>query len=516
MIGAQKKLIIAIAIAMAVMAIAYFAVVKPIVDKEEVVTTEPLETVEGEIIGANNRYQLFEQVARADMQSIEIHNEHGTYKFVRDKSGNFVIEGHEEAMYSAEIFAQLVVDCGYTLAKAKMADHAGDVLHKYGLDEASSPAYFTVTTLSGNVHTVYVGDKITTGGGYYCMYKGRDSVYVLDTTLASTVLRPIESYITPLLSYPTTLTTYYLIENFSIFHGEDQFITFTYLEENERSMINTYSAFEMVYPGEGLYCPSTFLDSALQKFVNFQGTEVVKLGPTDDDIAKLFPEGFTYSVYLVNNIPKDTNDFTKGYTPIENYLFFGDLHEDKEGNSFYYCYSPMFNIVAKVESYVAEFLKWDLKTWVSETIYQVQIDNVKELKYEIPGGETVTFQLKGAAQELVVTEKETGHKPIVKNFRQLYKMILSVNKESTHGLSDSELSALVADEGSLQLTMTAYLRNGTELVYKFYNYSDRRSYYTINGVKGEFYVLRTMVNKLADDVVRVMRDETVNSEDKYN
>ena len=74
MIKAEKKFILAVAIAVVLMVVAYFAVVKPITEREDVVTTEPPVTVEGEIIGTNGRYQLFEQVARADMQSIEISN----------------------------------------------------------------------------------------------------------------------------------------------------------------------------------------------------------------------------------------------------------------------------------------------------------------------------------------------------------------------------------------------------------------------------------------------------------
>ncbi|MBE6641614.1 MAG: DUF4340 domain-containing protein [Ruminococcaceae bacterium] len=515
MIKAQKTLIIVIAALIAALAVAYFAVVKPMVNKVDEVTTEPLETVEGEIAGANGRYQLFEQVARADMKSIEVTNEHGTFKFVRSEDDSFVIEGAEDTLYSAELFSQLVVDCGYTLAKTKIGNNITEDLYKYGLDEASSPASFTVTTLTGKTHKVFVGNRITTGGGYYARYDGRDSVYVLDTTLAATVLRPIENYVTPLLSYPTSMNTYFLIENFTVFHGEEVFASFTYLEEDERNPIHTYSAFAMLYPGEGTYCPSGYLDSALQAFVNFEGSEVVKLAPKDEDLSRYFPDGYPYTVYIVNNIPKDTSDYTKGYTPVENMLLFSELHEDKEGNPYYYCFSPRFNIIAKVNDYTASFLQWDLKMWVNDTIYQLQIDTVEEIKFVLPDNQTVTFLLDGLGQDLVVTVKETGFKPMVKNFRQLYKMILSVNKESTHNMTDDELKALLADESSRQLTMTVKMRNGTVLEYDCNNYSDRRTYYSINDVKCDFYVLRTMVKKLGEDVIRVTKDETVNSEDKY-
>ena len=153
--------------------------------------------------------------------------------------------------------------------------------------------------------------------------------------------------------------------------------------------------------------------------------------------------------------------------------------------------------------------------WVNDTIYQLQIDTVEEIKFVLPDNQTVTFLLDGLGQDLVVTVKETGFKPMVKNFRQLYKMILSVNKESTHNMTDDELKALLADESSRQLTMTVKMRNGTVLEYDYNNYSDRRTYYSINDVKCDFYVLRTMVKKLGEDVIRVTKDETVNSEDKY-
>lgn len=516
MIKAQQRLIIVIAAVLAALAVAYFAVVLPAVNKVDEVTSEPLVTVEGEIAGANGRYQLFEQVARADMKSIEVVNEHGSYKFVRGEDESFYIDGFEHTLYSAELFSQLVVDTGYTLAKVKIGDNITDDLYKYGLDEKSSPASFCVTTLTGKTHKVYVGNKITTGGGYYARYDGRDTVYVLDTTLASTVLRPIEDYVTPLLSYPTSINTYFLIENFTVFRGEDVFVSFTYLEDDERNPLYTYSSFAMLQPGEGTYCPSGYLDSALQSFVEFQGSSVVKLAPGENDFVTYFPEGFAYAVYIVNNIPKDTSDYTKGYTPVENLLYFSNLHEDKDGTPFYYCYSERFDIIAKVNDYTASFLTWDLNLWVSETIYQLQIDTVEQMQFVLADGQTYTFLLDGLGQDLKVTVKETGFKPTVKNFRQLYKMLLSVNKEGTHNMTDDELSSLLSNEKNRQLTINIKMRDGTDLKYDIYNYSDRRSYYSINGAECDFYLLRTMVNKLSEDVVKVTKDETVNSEDKYN
>lgn len=517
MIGAQKKMILAVAVAVAVLAVAYFAVIRPLVNRTEPDDTEEIELLPGEVLGANGRIQLFEQVARADMKSVEVENASGVYRFVRTADDKFVIEGHESTLYDATLFSQLVVDTGYTLSKTKIADNAAAEFSKYGLDDASSPVRFTVTTLSGRTHTVCVGNRIATGGGYYVRYEGRDSVYVLDTTLASTVFQPIEAYVTPLLAYPTSLNNYYLIENFAIFRGEDPedlFVSFTFLEEEERSEIFTFSPFAMTYPGEGTYCPSDYLDSALQTFTDFEGSEVLKLAPEESDSEKWFPNGFAYVVYHEINLPKDENNPEAGDTPVQNILFFSEKHTDRGGESYYYCYSATFDIVAKVPAYKADFLSWELKQWVHNTIFQPQIDTVASVCFEY-GGKTVTFLLDGKEDQLVVTEKETGHQPVVKNFRQLYKMMLSVTKESTNDLSAEEIAALTGNASARQLRMTVSMRSGKTLVYDFYPYTDVRSYYCVNGVKCEFFVLRTIVEKLCADVTRVQNDITVNSEDRY-
>ena len=513
MIKAQKRLIIIIAVLVCVLAALYFAVLAPMLATPSDVVTDPPVTVEGEIIGNGGRYQLFEQVARADMKSIEITNTYGTYKFVRAGT-SFYIDGVSDAKYDPELFSQLVVDCGYTLASMKVGDNITD-LEKYGLDAASAPASFTVTTLSGKVHKVWIGNRITTGGGYYAMYDGRSTVYALAETLGDTVLQPIEAFVSPQLAYETSLSTYFLIENFTIFKGEEQFASFRYLEENERNEQHTFSPFLMMYPGEGVYCPSDHLDTALQNFVTYSGSEVVKLSPKQEDINQYFPNGYVYSVYLVSKVPKDSSDYSKGFFYVENFLFFSERHVDRDGSEYYYCYSPMFKIVAKIEAHKAEFIEWDLKMWVHDNIYQCSIDSVKEMQFVLDDGETVTFDLTGLGQDLVVTVKETGFKPNVKNFRQLYKTLLSITKESAHGLTDSELESLFSDEDSRQLTMNLKLRSGKTVSYQFHNYSDRRTCYSQDGVNSEFYVLRTMVNKIADDVLKVTRDETVNSEDKH-
>ena len=48
--------------------------------------------------------------------------------------------------------------------------------------------------------------------------------------------------------------------------------------------------------------------------------------------------------------------------------------------------------------------------------------------------------------------------------------------------------------------------------YKFYPYTTRRAFYTVNG-EGEMYVLRDMVTKVISDAEKVMTNTAVNAEE---
>ena len=68
----QKKLIMVLAIVCCILAGVYFAVVMPIINREEPPeTTEPIETTDGEVIGASDRILMFEQITREYIKSIK-------------------------------------------------------------------------------------------------------------------------------------------------------------------------------------------------------------------------------------------------------------------------------------------------------------------------------------------------------------------------------------------------------------------------------------------------------------
>ena len=198
------------------------------------------------------------------IESIEVHNEYGSFKFVRDKNYDFVIEGHEGAPFSSLSFAQFASTCGSAVASKRLENPVrldnGEINYaEYGLapemrqkaekspdgsditvEYEYTPGYYIITAKNGDYHKVLIGDVAVTGDGYYAKYEGgcvggkveeaRDTVYVLTiTTIALSdgynghelLVGKIENFITPKIVYSMGATDYFNVKNFTIYHSID-------------------------------------------------------------------------------------------------------------------------------------------------------------------------------------------------------------------------------------------------------------------------------------------------------
>ncbi|MBQ8551289.1 MAG: DUF4340 domain-containing protein [Clostridia bacterium] len=488
----QGRLIFIMAIIVVAAICAYFFVVLPIVNYVEEVTEETVELLEGEVLGTNDRILIFDHYERKDIKSIEIHNEYGEYGFYYDETDEaFYVIDHPAAPYSKELFSSLVVSTGYTLSMERVTMDCED-MSEYGLAEDQNPAWYTLTTHEGEEHTVYIGDLIPSGGGYYVRYKDRNAVYVLDTTIGNTVLMPLENMITAMLTLPMNTNDYFTIKNFAVMQGDDVNIMLTYLDEEAKEAAASTSAYQMIYPA-GYAVNTTSYTTVLEVLTNFTGTSTLAYAPTEEELTEYGLLDPAFSIYYE-------------YQEIEQFVVFSEKNEN--GN--YYAYSPLFDLVTELDGTTMAWLEWDLIKWVDTPIFMMNINDVATITVE---SETATriYDLVGEAQELVVTERETDFKPEVQNYRQFYKALLSIYLQgyATDDISEDEVTALKASEP--YLTLTIETRAGKITEYKFYPYSTRRAYYTVNG-EGQFYVLRDMATKIISDCEKVMTNTEIDSE----
>lgn len=504
MIKKQKQLIIIFSIVVVLMLAGYFVADKYIFSVEDTEeTTKSVETQAGEQLGTSDRYMMYPQIERADMKSIKVTNEHGTYEFYKDENDQIQIRGFEGTAWNAELFSQLMVDTGYTLSITKVVtDVTEQQLADYGLDPASDPATFTITDKNDVSYTVYVGEETLTQGGYYCMLEGRNSVYMLGTTLGSTVLAPIENFVTPLITTGISTSSYFFIDDFTILHGEDLFFRTYIVDPEDQFNPDALCEHKVLYPAP--YNPSdTTYYEALSKVAALTGDYTVKLGVTEEDLAKYGLENPAYTIYFTYENPEDTSA-----GKLEYLLLISEMQEDGG----YYVLSPLQDIIAHVTSESLGFLQWDIIKWIDKPIFQVNINRVEEIKIEAPSV-TDTYHLSGVDKELVVVSDMAGQFEDVYNFRQFYKTLLTVQIEDYAPLTEDEIEELKADPSRLLLTFSYKMRSGDEVVYRFYWYSTRRALVTIND-SGEFYVLRDMVEKIENDTHRVINGEKIDSSAK--
>ena len=531
-ISKKQRLIPILAVCAVIGLILYYAVLKPmlesITEKEippintwltEQMTSGVISEIEYndllnkgkcEVLGSQNRILMFNHTEKANIQSVEVHNTHGTYTFYRDASDNFVIRDAENASYDKEMLSSLVVSSGYTLSMTRVSENCED-LSEYGLSKEDNPSYYTLTTTQGVTHTVYIGKPIPTGAGFYCSYEDRPAVYVLDATLASTLLADIRDLMTAILTYPVASTTYYTITNFDMTKNGEDFLHVDYLTDAERIQTASTSVWRMVYP-EGGYTPSsTNYDAMLQTFTNFTGNRVMEfnvLGDmaseelTDEQIAIFEKYDLTAPETTVSF---DYTDPNAGYT-VTNMVWFSSMTEEGQ----YYVYSWLFDIISVIDAASNPWLSYDIIDFIDRPVFQMNINNVA--KIEISGGElneekmSADFRLAGDGQELVVTEDRTGTVVDTQNFRQLYKTMLSIEIED-YTEDDS------TDEAKCIATMRITTESDIVTEYKFYAYATRRCFMTVNG-EGEFYVNRDMAAKLISDAKKVIAGITVNSDSR--
>ena len=64
-------------------------------------------------------------------------------------------------------------------------------------------------------------------------------------------------------------------------------------------------------------------------------------------------------------------------------------------------------------------------------------------------------------------------------------------------------------ERALLLRLDVTFRDGSVRTYRFYSYSERRCFMTVND-NGEFYVMRSMIRKLVSDADKLLSYQAVN------
>ena len=484
MAARRKTAIMVSAVLFVILLIVYFAVVAPMLRKEE---TPPPELLEGEDVGTDNRILLFPSVDKSDIRMIEVHNSSGDFSFTYSaESDDFYLTDNQIFPLEKTVMSNFVVSARHTLSMERVTKDATEKeLGDYGLGKNDDPAWYVLTDNKNNRHKVYIGKEIVTGTGYYCRYEGRNAVYILDTSVAA-FTRPVEAFISPIISYPADSKDYYYnILQCGVVRDGEVLFNIRHLDQAEKADSASLTEYEMVEPA-GYVPSSTNYPHILQEFCNFVGSSTVYAGLKD--------RGITDEILDKYGVSEEKAKYTLFYnykvedSVVPSIVYFSE----KDENGFLYAYSVLFNTIIYVSSEKTYFLDWDFIDYVDRKLFQRNINDIAEVSVESEE-ESETFFLKGEGEDIKISQKSDGREyggSEVKSFRQYFRKLLTISIEDYAENTETE---------NCMLTLRIKTDAGKTFEYKFYPYSTRRCFFTIDG-EGEFYVLRSVVEKLIEDI----------------
>lgn len=536
----SKKLTLIIVIsAVIAAAVALVAIFAPGWFKTEV--EQPPTLYDKEALSGSKRVLMFEQIPRENIQSIEVHNEYGDYTaYYNAETSSFCFYGLEGTPYNEELFSQLVVAAGFPIISDRFLP--GDErapLEDYGLGENDDKAYYIITTRAAEdkpsvSYKVFIGKPSLTEKYYYCMVDGRDIVYILEQSIKTTLLADVKSLLTPILTYPIEDNSYLTnISKIIVLKDGELFVKIGY--QNTEANVPGVEQYGVTVPyivtAPVEYDASTQkMTSMLGQIVNMTGSElleyniydVVKL--TDENGDPILDENGEqdYDYVMKPDIAEKYGLASPAWDIFYTYksategnmdimVSVSAKQHDEDGTEYYYVASMLFDTIAKMDASSLSFLDWPLMDYLDKPIFSVNIDKVSRIKITT-NDKSYDFELTGTGDDLVAVEtvngrtvfkgddKEVGTNHGIRNFRKFYQTLLSINREDF--IEEPE------GEKALLLTLEVTFRDKSVRTYKFYSYSERRCFMTIND-KGEFYALRSMIKKLVSDADRLLAYETV-------
>ena len=483
-----------------------------------VVDTEGIESV-----SEYNNLMMYARIPVSNIQKIQVENEEGTYTFERGENGKMYIKGRKDTAYNETLLAYLQSVCGNTTVMRKISPAA---VEKYGYDEYgldAPKASVTVTAKDGTTHTIRVGKQIVSGTGYYVRLEGADSVYIFNAYIGSTVLVPLETYVTPVLLYPLTSNNYMLVQNFrvdSLSYDEagkmiaDNDIALSYWDYAERQGTEFQSQpYVMVDEALSGYTPSPdAVYTVMYNFLEMEYKKLIKVDATDEDLVKYGLDKPVKSLYFEFS----EKDSSTGVTyHAKNYVFFSELTENgthyvtsnvyvSKDNKQNYVKWSAYNQIVEVDRSFLPFIEWETLDWVERDYFRLAIDLCDTLTFTSPTYD-ITFDIVPVDDDVeayVVTEP--GKQKLNINYFKTLYLNMQYGKlfGSTH-MSEQEIAAITADKSRHVLSWTMKTTvTQIERTYDYYWLDENRALVTVNGV-GEFYVLTTAVEKLIQDAYDV-------------
>ncbi len=254
--SANAKLIRNIIIAAVILAILgggyYFAVRwEPAGDD----STDNLQSSESNVM-----YVVSENIE--DVSYIRIKNSESDYQITKEEDGYKVSALYGEKLNEASV-ASAFAWLSKLSAMREITDDISD-LSQYGLDKEDKG--YTIVKNDGSNISVILGDEVPTGGEFYCMKKGGDKIYTINSHRMTYIENTPDDYRVSVVSEIADVST---IKYFSVYSNSNPIIKIRPSTEDEQKNDITVSIWMLEYPWDEIG-DSDKLTGLLEQFATIE------------------------------------------------------------------------------------------------------------------------------------------------------------------------------------------------------------------------------------------------------
>ncbi len=439
---------------------------------------------------------IFEPFSLDNLNGVEITNSNGTFLVQRDEiSGDFIIDKAPLQLYNSSKLSSLLYQARSMLCQSKVPNPSSD-LSSYGLSDDTVKAKITVSDKNGKSHTILLGNMTSDRQGYYMKHEEKPHIYIADTSV-SVFLEGVYTYINPKIQpdIPQQLCGY--MEKFSIQKKNERFFECEIIPEEKRNSSSDTSLHRVTYPAN--YSPSldNFYD-ALLCLSSLSGENVVAFNVSKNEEKETLLESFGLLV------PESTVEYAiSGKT----YKFSASrLMTDEVGNAFYYVYTDYMDTIVTLSADKVPFLEFGLIDLVDMGVFRRNIKDITSLSVKTPA-ETRIFEISHDTDSsaISVTEGLSGKQIDDASFRQMFISLMGIY---IAGYSDvKQTDGLTKD-----FEFTVKTTFGEKLTYHFYSLSTTRCLVSLDGETAEFYVNRSGVEKVINQIQMLLDGQEIKSD----
>ena len=459
----------------------------------------------------NGRPLLFDQVKREDLGKLTVTNANGGYVLYTGTDGELYFQGAESLLYDSYGLSEVVTNTGYLVADQEVVNYHKEDLSVYGLAQGQSKASFTIQRKSDPSvsYTVYLGNPLTNNNGYYAMLEGRDALYVINNYQAATILADVRTFLSTQVALPAVPDSENFIHDLIFYKDGKELLTIQPSvmegESDEALTTQVLHAYRMNKDGEPvIWVNDTAINTVVQGIKDVSGDMVVEYSVAP----------YMQALYKYQEDPNATPDSElgkKAYKAIEILKKYGLMNEDfslrhtvnytfKEDTSsliysdckdgVFYVYSEGFDVIVEFAEGSHPWLFWGPEEYKLQALCSYSVYDLAEFEVTAPSVHANfvltngTGEKKGKLSKVVdtVSQKEVN----VDLFKMMYRGFLYFSS-----LGEAQQGEVIQPS----LTVRYRVMDGTELEFVFYDITDRKSFFTVNGVGGG-YVNRDYVRAL--------------------